>query len=193
MKKIKLLLGALLLIIISTGTNAQKASTLEITFDYSKQPGPGSNQYAIWVENAQNEVVRTLFVTSFTTKGRARDNQKTDRGYRFRPTCVPTWVKHIDADKQTDNQIDGYTGATPQESGLQKFVWDFKNQEGQLVKSGTYKIYIEATYFNNGIVTYIGQFTTEDKAGNVECTKVYSDESVETHKDMIQNVNITLK
>ena len=30
---------------------AAKAKTVEVSFDYQKQPGPGSNQYAVWIGN----------------------------------------------------------------------------------------------------------------------------------------------
>ena len=56
--------------LFATTSCAQKASSVEVSFNYEHQDGPGSNQYAVWVENAQGKVVRTLFVTSFTTKGR---------------------------------------------------------------------------------------------------------------------------
>ena len=30
---------------------AAKAKTLEVSFNYQRQQGPGSNQYAVWIEN----------------------------------------------------------------------------------------------------------------------------------------------
>ena len=55
---------------------AAKAKTLEVSFDYQRQAGPGSNQYAVWIENEKGDVVKTLFVTSYTTKGRARGGER---------------------------------------------------------------------------------------------------------------------
>ena len=63
-------------------TSENTEGKVEITFDYVKKQGPGSNQYAVWIENEKNEVVKTLFVTSFTTKGRIRDGE-------LFPTVVP--------------------------------------------------------------------------------------------------------
>ena len=48
-----------------------QGKTLEVSFDYQRQSGPGSNQYAVWIENEKGEVVKTLFVTSFSTKDKA--------------------------------------------------------------------------------------------------------------------------
>ena len=53
---------------LSKKEKAAKANTLEVSFNYQRQQGPGSNQYAVWIENEKGEVVKTLFVTSFTTK-----------------------------------------------------------------------------------------------------------------------------
>ena len=100
-----------------------KAKTLEVSFDYQRQAGPGSNQYAVWIENEKGDVVKTLFVTSYTTKGRARGGEQPKRGYIVRPACVPTWVKTVKADEKTDQQLDAVTGATPQ-AGSTAQAWN---------------------------------------------------------------------
>ena len=74
------------------GEAAKKAQTLEVSFDYQRQAGPGSNQYAVWIENEKGDVVKTLFVTSYTTKGRARGGEQPKRGYIVRPACVHSWM-----------------------------------------------------------------------------------------------------
>ena len=88
--------GILILAILLSGIavaqsskKAVKAHTLEVSFDYQRQAGPGSNQYAVWIENEKGNVVKTLFVTSYTTKGRARGGERPKRGYIVRPACVP--------------------------------------------------------------------------------------------------------
>ena len=120
------------LCIKSTGVQEQaqptKVKSLEVSFDYQRQAGPGSNQYAVWIENEKGDVVKTLFVTSYTTKGRTRPGEEPMRGYVKRPACVPTWVKASKAAEQTDQQLDAFTGATPQTDGTQTFTWDFTDQ-----------------------------------------------------------------
>ena len=86
MKKILVLVCMLSLILTANA----KVNKLEVSFDYERQAGPGSNQYAVWVEDVNGRVIKTLFVTSFTTKGRARGNEPLVRGYKKRPLCVPT-------------------------------------------------------------------------------------------------------
>ena len=185
-------LVALTLMATATTFAAKGGKTLEVSFNYERQNGPGSNQYAIWIENEQGEVVRTLFVTAFTSKGRARGSQKPARGYTYRPACVPTWVQHVKAEERTDEELDAVTGATPQQSGRQTFVWDFKDQSGKPVRKGTYKVFVEATLFNQSIVLYTGTFNTKAKAGplKLESSLTQPDEA---HKNMVTDVRVVVK
>lgn len=163
------------------------AKSVELSFNYQKQAGAGSNQWAVWVENSEGKVIRTLTVTSFTSKGRGGR-----RGYTFRPTCVPTWVKNAGAEQMTDEQIDAVTGATPSQSGIQTYTWDFKDAAGKEVPAGDYKIYLEATLYFNSIILYSGSFSTKDKAGDIKLTSTLTEED-EAHKNMITEVKAQLK
>ena len=171
---------------------AAKVKSLEVSFDYKRQAGPGSNQYAVWIENEKGDVVKTLFVTSYTTKGRTRPGEEPMRGYVKRPACVPTWVKASKAEEQTDQQLDAFTGATPQADGTQTFTWDFTDQQGKAVPKGTYKVFVEATLIFDSDIIYSGTFSTKDKAGDIVLTSTLTKED-ETHKDMVSNVKAILK
>ena len=171
---------------------ARKApKALEISFNYNKQQGPGSNQYAVWIEDEAGAVVKTLFVTEFTSKGRARGGQPAQRGYTYRPTCVPTWVKNVKAESLTDAQMDAFSGATPASSGVQTFIWDFTDQSGKAIPAGSYKVYLQATYYNEGIVTYTGTFSDKD-SGPLALKETFESD-VQEHKDMISQVKAELK
>ena len=186
---------ALLLSVPATAQNKSKLAktqSLEVSFNYQKQAGAGSNQYAVWIENEKGEVVKTLFVTAYTTKGRARGGQPAQRGYIIRPTCVPTWVKTVKADEKTDEQLDAFTGATPAASGTQTFTWDFTDQQGKAVPQGKYKVQIEATLYFDSIITYSGTFSTKDKAGDITLTSTLTKPD-EQHKDMVTNVKAEIK
>ena len=197
MKKILSVIIVIMLLAIPTVALSKKGRTakvnsLEVSFNYQRQQGPGSNQYAVWIENEKGEVVKTLFVTSFTTKGRTRGNEQPMRGYIKRPACVPTWVKAAKANDLSDQQLDAVTGATPQASGTQTFTWDFKDQQGKTVKKGTYRVFVEATLFNASTITYSGSFSTQDKTGDVTLTCQLT-EPDEKHKDMVTDVKAILK
>jgi hypothetical protein len=171
---------------------AAKASTLEVSFNYQRQAGPGSNQYAVWIENENGEFVKTLFVTSYTAKGRARGGEQPKRGYIVRPACVPTWVKNSKAEEKTDVQLDAVTGATPQSGGIQTFTWDFTDEQGKAVPQGTYKVKVEATLIFDSDIVYTGTFSTKDTPGNITLTSELTKPD-EQHKDMVTDVKAVLK
>ena len=177
--------------VAQSSKKAAKASSLEGSFNYQKQAGPGSNQYAVWIENGKGEFVKTLFVTSYTAKGRARGGEQPKRGYIVRPACVPTWVKNSKAEEKTDVQLDAVTGATPQ-SGLQTFTWDFTDEQGKPVPQGTYKVKVEATLIFDSDIVYTGTFSTKDKPGNITLTSELTKPD-EQHKDMVTDVKALLK
>ena len=62
-----------------------------------------TGQYAIWIENATGQLVRTVFVTRFIGRG----------GFNNRPDCCPTWVSKANPQSHNSDEVDGYTGITP--------------------------------------------------------------------------------
>jgi len=192
MKKYFFAMMAAMLLSMPVMAQGKKAKSLEVSFNYQKQAGPGSNQYAVWIENEKGEVVKTLFVTSFTTKGRVRGNEEPMRGYVKRPNCVPTWVKTVKANDLSDQQLDAVTGATPHTGGKQTFTWDFTDQQGKKVKQGKYRVMVEATLYQASDIIYSGTFSTKDKAGNVTLTSKLT-EPKESHQGMITDVKAVLK
>ena len=186
------ILAALLMGTPSMAQKKGKVNSLEVSFNYQKQPGAGSNQYAIWIENEKGEFVKTLFVTAYTSKGRARGGEKAQRGYIVRPTCVPTWVKTSKAEEKTDEQLDAVTGATPQNSGIQTLTWDFTDEQGKTVAQGTYKVKVEATLYFESDIIYAGTFSSKDKPGNIVLTSELTKPD-EQHKNMVTDVKAVLK
>ena len=191
--------GILILAILLSGIavaqsskKAVKASALEVSFNYQRQAGPGSNPYAVWIENDKGEFVKTLFVTSYTAKGRSRGAEQPKRGYIVRPACVPVWVKDSKAEEKTDVQLDAVTGATPQAGGIQTFTWDFTDEQGKAVPHGIYKVKIEATLIFDSDIVYTGTFSTKDKPGNITLTSELTKPD-EQHKNMVTDVKAVLK
>ncbi len=149
---------------------------LEITVDYKRQDGRGSNQYAVWVEDAVGNLVKTLYVTQFTADG----------GYKKRPDCTPLWVTKAQAPSLSKEQIDAFSGATPQ-TGLQVYTWDGTDQQGQEVAPGSYTFVVEATYLGSHIVVFKGEFDRDHAEITLTPEAEFnSDES--QNRDMIQGV-----
>ena len=199
MKKTILFVSALFLLLVSMTSPADyinipnpfKPKKLTLSFNYLRQEGPGSNQYAVWVENEQGEVVKTLFVTSFTTQGRMRDGEALVRGYVKRPACVPTWVEHAHPDLMSDETVDAFTGATPR-SGNQTFKWDFKDAQGMPVPNGKYTVYLEATLFNESSVLYSYEFMSPAKKAKKTLTAPAGGND-RSHRNMVSDVKVRLK
>ena len=70
---------------------------VEVDFDYKAMSGFASNQFALWVENENSNVVKTLFATDFTAA---------KRGYKQREQSLNNWVFAAKPDNMSDTDID---------------------------------------------------------------------------------------
>ena len=191
MKKAIVLLSALMLsVFLFTGCGAKAAEIqrdndiITISFDYEKQKGYASNQFAVWIENEEGQLVKTLFVTDFTAKG----------GFEKRPDAIPVWVLRSGVAQKS--VADAVSGATPK-SGSVSYVWDLTDESGARVPDGTYTFLVEGTLrwknqvLFTGTITIGGEAVTTDAAA--EYTYAASDEQAALTQDapengMIQNV-----
>ncbi|MDL2241515.1 DUF2271 domain-containing protein, partial [Bacteroidales bacterium OttesenSCG-928-L03] len=179
--KQKLLVVACLLAFITIGCSKGTETLygkaiLKVNVDYEKQPGPGSNQWAIWIEDEAGNLIKTLFVTSFTADG----------GYTFRANSLPIWVAKANPSEHNGETIDAYSGATPQ-TGIHSYVWDLTDEDGTPVANGTYRFVFEATLFGDSEVIYQADFLVEDKAASIKAEPKFTSEN-EKNKDMIRGV-----
>ena len=94
--------------------------------------------------------------------------------------------------KEDIGTIRDVTGATPSQSGVQTYTWDFKDAAGKEVPAGNYKICFEATLYFNSILMYCGTFSTKDKAGEIALTSTLTEED-EQHKNMVTEVKAAIK
>ena len=112
---------------------AQQAAA-EISFTFTRQGGVASNQFAVWVENAEGQYIRTLYATRWTAGG----------GWRRRPASIPVWVSRSGLSEKPRSQIDALSGATGQ-TGRRIFLWDGTDSNGAPVQPGNYVIFVEGT------------------------------------------------
>jgi len=113
---------------VSTGAAA------EITFTFTRQSGSASNQYAVWIEDASGQHVKTLYASRWTANG----------GYSRRPTSIPLWVKQSGLANMSRAQVDALSGATPS-TGKMTYIWDGTNSSGAAVPDGNYMLILEGT------------------------------------------------
>ena len=157
---------------------------VEVEFEYKAMSGFASNQFALWVENADGEVVKTLFVTDFTG---------VKRGYKKREQSLNNWVAVAKPVQMSDTEIDAISGATPK-SGVQHFVWDFTDSQGKKVPNGKYLIKLEATLYQGSNVIYTGAVDSDNPTkGELEVKIERSEPTNNKNATMLQNVRMTAK
>ena len=132
-----------------------------VTFDYQKQTGFASNQFAVWIENEDGALIKTLYATRFTASG----------GYRDRPDAIPVWVERSGLSEMTD--VDAITGATPK-SGSLRFVWDLTDTSGQRVPDGSYRFFVEGTLRWKNRVLFSGELLLDGGAASAEAAPAYT-------------------
>ena len=149
---------------------------LTVRLNFERGNTSASNQYAVWIENAAGEVVRTLYVSNFTASG----------GYQRREDCVPTWVAHAHPTEMPTDEVDAFTGATPR-SGQQAHTWDGKDKSGNAVADGEYRIYVEGTLYWSSTVLYSGVVRWGGDNQTIQLTPVFSEDEA-TNRDLITAV-----
>jgi len=149
---------------------------LEVRFDYIHYPTLATGQYAIWIENEEGQLVRTVFVTAFTGHG----------GYINRPDCCPTWVSKANPQSHSNYQIDAYTGPTPS-NGPRLYVWDGCDDDGVAMPAGNYRVCIEGTLYWSSRVLFQGMFELGGSSAIVDFEVEFSSNE-QTNRDMITNV-----
>jgi hypothetical protein len=163
---------------VSASTDGSKNAVVKINVDYEKQPGPGSNQWAIWIEDSNEQLVKTVFVTAFTADG----------GYAPRPACTPVWVSKANPASLSGDLTDAFSGATPS-SGLQTYLWHLTDNSDALVVSGTYTVVVEATLLGESEVIYKLPVTIGDKESSATAAPYYTSQD-EKNKGMIKSVSV---
>jgi hypothetical protein len=118
---------------------------VEISFNYKKISGSASNQYAIWIEDMNGNLVRTLYATQWTAKG----------GYKSRPDSIPIWVEKTDLGSMDKISVDAVSGATPK-TGPLTYTWDLTDSSGNSVVPGEYLVFVEGTLRWKNQVLYTG-------------------------------------
>ena len=154
------------------------AGVLTVELSFARAGTMASNQYAVWIEDADGELVKTLYVSSFTADG----------GYARREESLPTWVAKANPAEMEAAAVDAITSATPQ-SGLQRHSWDGTDENGDAMPSGKYHVFVEGTLYWTSSVLYSGSFEWGGDTAAVEMIPVYTEEDNETNKDMITQVS----
>ena len=164
-------------------TASETIEKVVISFDFTRMSTHASNQFAVWVEDADGNMVKTLFVPDFTA---AR------RGYRLREDAVPSWVSAADPNAMTDQEIDAISSATPM-AGTQTYSWDLTDVVGNPVPDGVYRIMVEGTLYWSSTVLYTAELDTATAAaGDLPVTELRSEPDSKENEGMIHSVHVTV-
>ena len=171
---------SLLLALVLSSVAAQQATApaAEVSLTFTRQSGSASNQFAIWVEDAQGRYIRTLYATRWTANG----------GWSRRPTSIPVWVSRSGLSEKTRAQIDAASGATPR-TGTITHSWDGRDNSGNLVPPGNYVIYVEGTLRWENQVLYRAPLTIGQGSAFAEVSVEFSGPST-AERGMISSVSV---
>ena len=175
MKKIFFI--SILTALVISYAGAQQAAA-EITFTFTRQSGSASNQYAVWVENAQGQLVKTIYATRWTANG----------GYRSRPSSIPVWVRISDLANMNRSQIDAVSSATPR-TGTVTYTWDGTDSRGAAVPQGNYVMVLEGTLRWENQVLYRAPFRLGQGAASPQVSAEYQGDST-AERGMISDVRV---
>ena len=168
---------------ISSATEKTDVKEVIVSFDFTRMSTHASNQYAVWIEDADGRLVKTLFVPNFTA---AR------RGYLTREDAIPSWVSAANPNAMTDLELDAVSGATPG-GGVQTFSWDMTDAEEKTVPDGVYRIMVEGTLYWSSTVLYTAELDTATaKAGDLTVSETRSEPNNKDNETMIDHVKISV-
>ena len=136
---------------------AYEPGTLTITFEYEKISGMASNQFAVWIEDVDGQLIQTLYATRWTANG----------GYKNRPDSIALWVEKSNLASMQKSEVDAITGATPRAGSL-AYVWNLADVSGNAILPGEYKFLVEGTLRWKNHVIYSGVIEIGDEPVTVQ-------------------------
>ena len=179
MKKVFFFLLLCLALSLAYAQNAASFSGLEISFNFTRQSGFSSNQYAVWIEDGRGGYVTTLFATNYTASG----------GWRRRPQSIPDWVRRSGLSSLNRREVDAFSGATPR-TGTLSYRWDGRDRNGNPLPPGEYRVFLEATLRGENRLLCSAPFTLgSSNPAEAEVTTEYFGSGT-SERGMIQGVRV---
>lgn len=139
---------------------------VDISFQFTRQNGWATNQYAVWIEDANGNVIKTLFVPKFTGKG----------GWEKREDTVSEWVKRSNVAGMPKEELSAITGATPRTGDL-VYTWDLTDKNGSPVPAGRYTFFVEGTLRWKNRVLWSGSVDVGGKPNQADAQAVFTGDS----------------
>jgi len=161
-----------------------------ISFEFTRQSGSASNQYAVWIEDTDGRLVRTLYASRWTANG----------GYRTRPDSIALWAERSDLANMSRSDVDAVSGATPRGVTQTYYTWDLTDANGAAVLTGEYVVFVEGTLRWKNYVLYSAAIEIGDVPVTVQADAQFHYEASDryaalttssTENDMIGPVTVS--
>jgi hypothetical protein len=111
------------------------AGRLLVTFDYAKQSGHASNQFAVWLQSEEGDYLTTLYATAYIAKG----------GWKKR-SGIPAWVEASGIKEMSADEIDAISSATPKAGTLTYTYSDpLKDASGNIYEGDKFRVVVEGS------------------------------------------------
>jgi len=161
---------------------SKPAKKVTITFDWSRIQTYGSNQLAIWIEDAEGNYLKTLLATRFTVTG----------GFKNRPESLSEWIEKSGFINAPKEEIDAISGSTPL-TGKQSITWNCTDKSGNPVMNGEYIIKMEANIQVAKKMYYSGKIFIGGKKKKTSGEVTYSSPELATGNVLFKNVLVEYK
>ena len=150
------------------------SGTLEISFLFNKAEGVvPSYQIAIWLETAEGQYVKTLFVSEYLA----------GPGISLEVVC-PDWVKQANWEKVEESEFDAATRPTPP-IGANVLKFNCKERK---IAPGTYRFCVQAHISENYNILYRGNIALGQEASEGTAEVFYSPKKHPQASDILYNV-----
>ena len=124
-----------------------ESGKLTISFDFDRQEGSASNQFAVWIEDMDGNFVKTIYATRFIASG----------GYQARPQAIPEWVELSGLKATGESDFDATTGATPAPGTVSFELALDGGPDGEVIPPGEYRFFVEGSLRWSNRVIYSGE------------------------------------
>ena len=162
-------------------TKSNEDHTVEISFEFKHAGTPASNQIAIWVDDENGKLVKTIMATDFTA---AR------RGFELRSMALEHWTDAAKPADMSEVELDAVSEATPR-SGSCIYTWDLRDETGEQVPDGKYTVNVEGTLYWESNVLYSAVIDTRDERTDLEVTEERSEPDNKQNEEMLTDVKIS--
>lgn len=156
---------------------------VEISVQWRKAPGFGSNQCAVWAEDENGNYIKTIYVSKFTSKG----------GFKKRPDCLTYWRSKANIKDCVPAEIDAVTQSTPK-NGENLFYWDLTDANNSPVPNGVYYLKVESNLRFEKRTVWTGKIdTTKDEDFCNADVEYFSTDKDSAKKNTVINVSVKYK